>query len=222
MLIMIVRYHHNLKYYQHGENPAVLFLSGMHGDESESVLLLNRYLKTELTNLPDFAYIPRVSPTAVLQKTRQNAQGHDINRYFLQKEDDQEAQNVIEVLSPYDFRRVIDIHEDPDRLAAFYLYDTGVMDEDELMRYRALVHTTGARLYTGVDDMEDQTLGYHVEKGYISMPASSIDKRSGFFVQWAHKQFPSSRGFTLEVPGKAKTALKARIIESLVPFLLHV
>ena len=43
------------------------------------------------------------------------------------------------------------------------------MSEGRLERYRACVTTTGARLYTGVDDVDDEHLMLQVEKGYVSL-----------------------------------------------------
>lgn len=210
-----------ITYYTHGTNPSILFLSGMHGDEAQSARLMRAYLRNESENMPDFVYIPEVSPSAVKAGTRKNGYDHDINRFFLRTDEDPEVNTVTGILMRFTPKRIIDIHEDPERTSAFYLYDTGHMDAEELERMRALVHTTGARLYTGIDDIEDQTLGHHVDQGYISLPARIIDERSGFFVQWADEQFPETRHFGLEIPGKAGEALKTNIIESLVPFLIH-
>ena len=43
------------------------------------------------------------------------------------------------------------------------------MSEGQLERYRACVTTTGARLSTGVDDVDDEHLMLQVEKGYVSL-----------------------------------------------------
>jgi len=214
--------HKNHVYYRCGDQPSALFLSGMHGDESESVSLTEQVIRGMTDSTPDFLYIPRVSPSAVAAKSRKNVHGHDINRQFTDDTADTEAASVMHILKGNRFTRIIDVHEDPDRSQAFYLYDSKVMKPENLDRYRALVHTTGAKLYTGVDDMEDKRLGFTVDRGYISMPPASVDQHSGFLILWTAKHGIADRGFTLEIPGKAPTKLKQLLISALLPFLLYV
>lgn len=214
------RTHDSLEYYLHGEIPRVLLLSGMHGDEYESGQLLEAYLGEHYQALPSFLYIPRVSPSAVAAKTRKNKYGHDINRQFLPSPGDPEAKDVMSVLASYRFDVCIDIHEDPDRTLGFYLYDTDQMTDEELEHYRTSVHTTGARLYTGVDDVDDENLNLSVEKGYVSLGFEKVRAVSGFSSRWLYEESLSKRSFTLEIPGKAPRHLKQQLIRTVISFLL--
>ncbi len=208
-------------YFLSGPNPSVLFLSGMHGDEFGSGKILQAFLNTRAED-PHFLYIPKVSPSAIAQGTRANAQGHDINRQFRFGTEDAEAKSIMSIVSPYRFRIVIDIHEDPDRTQAFYVYDNARMTPQELALYRDAIHQTDARLYTGIDDLEDENLGCHVDRGYYSFRTDwdvDTDKDAGFFSKWAVTQGIAARVFTVEIPGKAPDSLKRQLIDAVVPFL---
>lgn len=214
------RTHDALEYFLHGEAPRVLLLSGMHGDEYESGALLERYLIEHADNLPDFLYIPQVSPSAVAAKTRKNAYGNDINRQFMPATQDPEARSVMDIVSPYQFTLCVDIHEDPDRTLGFYLYDTDQMSDGQLERYRTCLTTTGARLYTGVDDIDDEHLMLQVEKGYVSLGFERSGVTSGFSSRWLFEAGICKRTFTVEIPGKAAKVLKDAVIHTITEYLL--
>jgi len=217
---MDTRAHTSLEYYVHGASPGILLFSGMHGDEYEAGALLLAYLKQNNAVLPDFLYIPKISPSAVAAKTRKNKYGHDINRQFVEQTTDPEAQTVMSLLNPFHFDLCIDVHEDPDRTMGFYLYDSEHMSESELQAYRDAVHTTDARLYTGVDDMDDEHLNLYVEKGYVSLGYDQSVETAGFSSRWLYEKNICKRTFTLEVPGKAPTELKKSLIRVVVSLLL--
>lgn len=212
--------HDSLRYFLHGDIPRVLLFSGMHGDEYESGRLLEAYLSENYQSLPSLLYIPRISPSAVAAGTRRNKYGNDINRQFLASTSDPEAKAVMSLLSAFHFDVCIDVHEDPDRTLGFYLYDTEQMNDEELINYRAAVHTTGARLYTGVDDVDDENLNLTVEKGYVSLGFEKTQEVSGFSSRWLYDQSISRRSFTLEIPGRGPTLLKKSLIHTVISFLL--
>lgn len=203
-------------------SPRVLLFSGMHGDEYESGALLERYLIEHAEWLPDFLYIPQISPSAVAAKTRKNTYGNDINRQFLPTTQDPEARSVMDIVSPHQFTLCIDIHEDPDRTLGFYLYDTDQMSEEELKNYRDYVTATGARLYTGVDDVDDEHLMLQVKKGYVSLGFERSGVTSGFSSRWLFEAGICKRAFTVEIPGKAPTALKDAVIRTITTYLFTV
>ncbi len=209
-----------LEYFLHGDTPRVLFLSGMHGDECESGQVLERYLQSQESGLPPFLYIPKVSPTAVAARRRVNALGNDVNRQFLPTSSDPEALAVMKLVSKHSFHVVIDLHEDPDRTSAFYLYDSGRMSDAQLHELRDNIHTSGARLYTGVDDMGDEHLRRHIERGYISLPQEEVSQESGFSSIWMMQKGIVERAFTLEIPGRASPQLKQALVALLIPFLV--
>jgi len=201
--------------------PVVLLLSGMHGDEYEAGNLLEAYVREHQDELLPFLYIPKVSPTAVAQATRKNRFGNDINRQFLEATRDPEAERMMRLLKRYVFRIAIDLHEDPDRTQAFYLYDSGLMSPDQLGIYRGIVNQTGARLYTGIDDIDDEHLKRHIDRGYISLPPNEFPASSGFSSVWMLQQGVVRRAFTLEIPGKAPPELKRSLLGYLIPFLVR-
>ncbi len=212
--------HGSLEYFLHGKVPRVLLFSGMHGDEYESGRLLEEYLKENYQTLPHFLYVPQVSPSAVASSTRKNKYGNDINRQFLPTTSDPEAKAVMSLLSAFHFDVCIDVHEDPDRTLGFYLYDTEHMNDGELANYRAAVHATGARLYTGVDDVDDENLNLNVEKGYVSLGFEKTQQVSGFSSRWLYDKSISRRSFTLEIPGRGSLLLKRSLLHTVISFLL--
>lgn len=199
-------------------------MSGMHGDEAQSSPLLVRYLLMHEKELPPFLCIPVVSPTATAMGTRINGQGHDINRQFYTGTKDEEASTMMELIKPYKFRVVIDLHEDPDRTSSFYLYDSGRMTEGELSDYRSLVQQTPAKLYTGIDDVVDKELGCEIDKGYYAFSMEwlqNIHEDAGFSSKWIIRNGIAPRVFTLEIPGRASLEVKDALIGSIVPFLVQ-
>jgi len=214
------RTHDSLEYYIHGGSPKILLLSGMHGDEYESGRLLQLFVEANYQKLPDFLYVPQVSPSAVSARTRKNTSGNDINRQFIDSTTDPEARMVMSLLQQFTFELCLDIHEDPDRTMGFYLYDSDQMTDEELATFRAIVHPTGARLFTGIDDVDDEHLKLSVEKGYVSLGFEKSGPVSGFSSRWLYEKNRCKRSFTLEIPGKGTTELKTKLIHSVVSFLL--
>lgn len=209
-----------IDYFTHGTNPSILFLSGMHGDEYESGSMLESWLSKTYATLPPFLYIPKVSPSAVQRGTRRNSENHDVNRKFLDSTNDREVADVMKILVGNTFTVCVDIHEDPDRTQAFYIYDSARMNESELVAYRDIVHKTPFTLYTGIDDIDDEHLQRHIEKGYVSLEPTDAELSAGFASVWMMKQGISKRAFTIEIPGKASPENKATLVERVLPFLL--
>lgn len=208
-------------YYIHGNHPRILLFSGMHGNEYESGKILTKYLTKHASTLPDFVYIPEVSPSAVAAGTRKNSYDHDINRQFTHHTDDPEALSIMTIVQPYIFNLCIDIHEDPDRTMSCYIYDTAHMTSAELEAYRSCIQTTKARLYTGVDDIDDEHLMLQVDKGYVSLGYDASSETAGFSSRWLYEKGIAKRTFTVEIPGKAPASLKDSIIRVLTPYLLN-
>ncbi len=203
-----------------GEHPSVLLLSGMHGDEFETIPLVSSYVLSHIADFPNFLYIPQVSPSAVEQKTRENVYGNDINRAFIPHTRDSEALVVMNTLMRHAFTISLDFHEDSAHEDAFYFYDTGEMKGDALKQFKKAILTTGVTLYSGVDDPEDPHLGCLVEDGYISKGHEKDSHESGFLTKWmAHKGIVD-RAFTFEVPGKATIAHKEQIISAVFSYFM--
>jgi hypothetical protein len=210
----------NTSYFQKGESPKLLVLSGMHGDEHEVIQPVHTYVEVHVKDLPDFLFIPQVSPSAVAQKTRRNATNQDINRAFTEPTTDSEAAAIMNIVHPYQFDLCIDFHEDPDRTKGCYVYDSEKFGEKELTQLRKAIVSSGASLYTGIDDPADAHLGWHVRDGYVSMPLSQIPPGAGFSGHWFLSQGIVKRAFTVEVPGQAPMVLKRKLVIALFEALL--
>ncbi len=210
-----------IPYIQKGNDPKLLLISGMHGDEFGSIDLLQAYLQENNDKLPDYLYIPEFSPSAVHNKTRKNFKGVDINRSFFKNSDDQEVQDNISLLSNRHFDLCLDFHEDTSFSKEFYLYDSGQMDVHDQEVLRQAILDCGALSYVGVDDLDDPTLRYHVSAGYTSTPLATLDEKSGFFWTWGLKNKIIKRIFDIECPTKGDRELKKRLISMSFGFLLR-
>lgn len=191
-------------------NPKLLLLSGMHGDEFEVIECVKNSISEN--NLKDYLYIPEVSPSAVSRRTRRNAANHDVNRQFFDPPKDEEVSALMEKVRPYHFDLCLNFHEDPDLAQTFYLYDSGLMDPDQLLKLRSSIVEAGAGLHTGADDPLDADLGLHVEKGYISTPYDTLPQNAGFSWVWFHKNGITKRDVDIEIPGRAPMDLKQKLV----------
>jgi predicted deacylase len=209
-----------LSFLQKGTSPQVLVLSGMHGDEHAVVPIVQHYIETHFDVLPDFVYLPTVSPSAYTAKTRMNMYGHDINREFKKTSTDPEARMCMEFLRQFTFERSLDFHEDTGRESSFYFYDTGEFSETSLTHIRKSVLTTGATLHHGIDDPDDPTLGCQVLEGYVPKSSFSDIEDFGFSTTWMVKNNITRRAFTFEIPGKTHESLKSALIEQIYTLFL--
>ncbi len=211
--------HGGFTYYLSDPHPSALIISGMHGDEFESGKLLEELFTARVFPLPSYLFIPQISPSAVSSHTRLNGQQHDINRQFRKDTDDEEAKAVMELLAPFRFRSVVDVHEDPDRTNELYLYDTKQMTHVERAAYEDSARQTGVGLYTGIDDENDPTLQSYIKDGYLLFDPERVSADSGFLSIWMARLGIAKRVFTLEIPGKAPKNLKRMILTLLLPYL---
>ncbi len=204
-----------LDYWQKGEKPTVLILSGMHGDEFGVIEVVRNYLVANANILPNFLYIPAVSPSAVRLRTRVNERGLDLNRSFKDSIVDHEIDAIKKLLMPHRFQLCLDFHEDLEQVNEFYMYDSAKLPADNLEKLRDNLLITGVELYSGPDDPHDSTLSNHIERGYLSLPFSEHKGESGFFGTWANRAGIIEREVTLEVPGQVAGELKSKLVEVL-------
>lgn len=174
----------NINFLQKGTNPTLLLMSGTHGDEYEVIEPLKKIINKYSEKLPDFIFIPEVSPTAVKLKTRRNESGHDTNRKFFDGTDDVEAKTVMNIVTKFNFRLGVSFHEDWE-YDSFYLYDSEKMDSKMLNNFKTHIKEKNIGLYSGVDDSRDVTLGSIVHDGYITIPPESEKIIQGDFWDWA-------------------------------------
>ncbi|MEI7578442.1 MAG: succinylglutamate desuccinylase/aspartoacylase family protein [bacterium] len=157
--------------YTNSENPELLIISGMHGDEFSIINDLRDFLKENIDKLPPCLFIPEASPTAVKAQTRKNSNENDLNRSFSENTDDLEASRIIKQLNNYHFNNVFSFHEDLES-DAFYFYTSQRISSKILDEFRNDLINHDISLFSGIDDQNDPTLSNVVKDGYIYEPFS--------------------------------------------------
>ncbi len=186
-----------IPYTVNGKNPKLLIATGTHGDEFHVIPMVAEVIKELHRELPDFLYIPEVSPTAVVARSRINGFGNDINRNFGLL-DDPEADLLKQILHKLSGAVGISFHQDFE-FPQFYVYDTSQMGESDLSELRNKVRALGVPLYSGIDQIEDTALGNEVVDGYVGN-IGRPSKLGGFIEDWAMHYGYLSRFFTFEIP----------------------
>lgn len=105
--------------------PTILLTAGMHGDEPAGVEAALKWMESEEWRSwqVNWLVLPCVNPSGWTHNRRTNAEGQDINRYFLHSDLCPEAGLVREVLGQQRFLRAMDLHEDSDS-DGYYLCET--------------------------------------------------------------------------------------------------
>jgi hypothetical protein len=205
-----------INYYVQGKSPELLLVSGIHGDEYgviDSAIMVLSKLQSEM---PEFLYIPEISPTAVKAKTRCNCNGVDINRSFKDGATEVEAKIVMDFLKDRKFNTFISFHEDPEH-SGFYFYDSGNMENDEcLPRLRNNVKNLGVELLNGVDDPHDEHLGVEFVDGYKANRTSGDGGPNCAFGPWLVSRGIVDRIYCMEVPGMLDPDLKDKLVEKIL------
>lgn len=200
-----------VRYFTSGTNPKLLLSSGVHGDESGVIVSVRKMVDKCLHHLPDFVFIPVVSPSAVTLGTRKNGQGVDLNRSFIPNTIVDEALAAQKIVANNHFDLHIDFHEDPHSLG-FYVYDYRVgngLPSKDVLSLLSGVRDLGVCLYSGIDD-DDEALKNKVVGGYC---APSLNIRDGSFDNWARKSGVVKRSLAIEIPGRLPQGKKDRIVE---------
>lgn len=209
-----------ISYYKKGAHPRWLLFSGTHGDEAGVIASVRAYLGAREKELPDFVWVPEVSPSAVRLGTRRNERGLDINRVFTMDTDEPEVTANRMIVDGKTFDLFVDFHEDP-TTDAFYLYDS--LDARGEKSFDAMyqeVQSLGVPLYRGVDDEE---LGLQVENGYVV--CSNYDaapEKGDVYTSWKYlkdRAIVKWRLLTVEVPGKASRETKDKIVALVFEYL---
>ncbi|OGK14164.1 hypothetical protein A3C98_00335 [Candidatus Roizmanbacteria bacterium RIFCSPHIGHO2_02_FULL_37_15] len=224
-LILKKRKAGTIYYYQKGASPVLLLLSGTHGDEFGVINPLKQVINKYLSKLPDFIFIPEVSPSAVKKRTRRNGFKNDVNRNFFEKTKDIEAKANMEIVARYKFKLGLTFHEDP-QLDSFYLYDSEIMSSKLLHTFKAHIKEQNIGLYSGIDDANDVSLGNVLDDGYITVPAHAKKIIHGDFWDWSLLNGYVKRLLCPEIPGKLglknKTFLVDLIFKDLIFPLLNI
>jgi len=201
----------SVEYFVQGHAPKLLIHSGTHGDEFESIPLILKFIKDNIKRLPDFVLVPKVSPSALKLKTRENERGIDINRSFNNKATDPETIANMKIASLYSYETCVSFHEDPG-VNYFYIYDSGTIDEKALSTLRKEIRNMGIALLTGLDDPTDPALGFKFEKGYRRFPNKHGDINDGTFWGWAMEKGKIKNMIIPEIPGATSKSNKEKII----------
>lgn len=208
-----------IDYFLHGEKPKVLISSGTHGDEPDLIFSVRRAVDKYVDQLPDFLYIPQVSPSAIALGTRKNSDGLDANRAFFPGTTCEETLTIEKILEHQTFDIHVDFHED-EWIPDFYIYDCRVgntKQSDDIIGLLSDVSALGVGLFEGIDDLDNPNLGNIVKDGYCSPDVTRYDPS---FDGWTRKQAIAKRTIVPEVPGKASQELKDKIVEVIFKNLL--
>lgn len=198
--------HQTIQYFKYGADPKVAFLAGTHGDEHEVIGIATKIISEHKDCLPDFIFIPEVSPSAVKAKSRMNRWGRDVNRNFHDKTEDPEARANMEILKKHDIDICISFHEDPDLERGFYFYDSQKMMDKKLKRLRTAMKENGVELYSGIDDPD---LELEIKDGYWH--ADESYEPGNALIDWVVNEGTANRVIEVEIPGKASLNRKRKI-----------
>jgi hypothetical protein len=205
-----------LGYWHNGNMPRLLIHSGTHGDEYEVVDLVSKYIEAHANELPDFLYVPQVSPSAILLRTRNNLRGDDLNRIFMKGSEDQEVKTNMKLLSGKRFELFVTFHEDPVE-ERFYIYDCGLgeksLTQEILNNLLVKVEGLGVELLNGVDDPDDPRLGFEFVGGYRYFDCNDISEDSGMIEYWLLNRQIVTICWCVEVPGLLPVEKKREIVE---------
>jgi len=211
-----------LRYFQKGERPVWLIHTGTHGDELAVIGLVREYLSANEKKLPDFIWVPEVSPSAVRSGTRNNEHGLNLNRVFFEHPGEPEARANLELIKAHVFRSFITIHEDL-TTDKFYMYEHD--DNSGVPALRKLfseVAALGVGFYEGLDD-DDPALCNLIRQGYFSCrwqerpptgPDGTFEGYMGF-----HRA-AGGKIITAEVPGLLPDDIRRAIVSLLFRYLL--
>ena len=210
-----------IKFWQKGNNPEVLIHTGTHGDEWRVIEPTTEYILANADSLPDFIYVPEVSPSAVASKTRVNGNNLDLNRNFFDHSSDEEIKANLEILNSHDFTKTLSIHEDIG-YKEFYLYDSGVIKKEEWQEFILKLKEIDIDVLNGLDDPEDPVLGTVFKDGYFSTSHLDLSKSNfGTLSEYLAINKDQARYFTIEVPTQSTSQQKKLLIELIFPALLY-
>lgn len=213
-----------LRYYTHGNNPRLLVHSGTHGNERGVISSVERYLTSHAEAMPEFIFVPEVSPSAVAKRTRKNAAGRDVNRMFTDVSPDLEVRANQAIIHNHWFDLFLSFHEDPERTNEWYLFDTNdYADSASIRDLFAAATDAGITPYSGPDGTIDGTV--LIRNGYFSeqWPGGGFtrERLSGQAPIYAVRKGIAKRGLTLEIPGLAPQDVKDKLVAIIFEHLLR-
>lgn len=203
-----------MQQYIKGSSPKLILHSGTHGDECEIIESVKKAVTKFEDKLPDFVFVPEVSPSAVKSRTRTNARGVDINREFYADSADLEVKSNMEIFQKYPAPLLVSFHEDAELAKDLYIYDCGSLKGTELIKsYLRSLPSLGVFPYNGVDDRDDPSLGSEFKDGYRFFPVLARGKDDGMIPTWVLARELVEKVVVIEIPGKAKRGIKDDLVD---------
>lgn len=196
----------------------ILLLSGIHGDEYGVISSIQKYFKTHKRNLPSYLYIPEVSLSAVLYKTRNNINNIDLNRSFFDDSTDEEIIALKNKIKGMKFSTVFTFHEDCDRKHEFYMYSSHNINLQILLNLKKQLNAINISLFNGIDDPTDPVLNNQIHNGLLVSPIEKEGK--GTLWPWLQKNNDVNYCVDFEIPMKASQLKKDMLIEILFKFII--
>lgn len=209
------------EYFEKGTNPKLLIHSGTHGDEFEVIQFVKEAVEKYEDRLPDFIFVPVVSPSAVSMKTRSNNNGKDLNRIFFSDSKDFEVIENIKIIKNHKFDFCITFHEDPEYFD-YYIYDEGTNLEEskKVLANNQNIKNLGINLLNGVDDPSDPDLGSVFVDGYKKFVVSETENTTGMLTSYLITEGITKRILAPEIPGKLNLKQKEMIVDQIFRDLL--
>jgi hypothetical protein len=201
-------------YFVSGENPRLMMHTGTHGDEYSVIEIVKNAIEKYKNRLPDFIFVPEVSPSAVANKMRVNWASRDMNRSFFAHLDDPEVKANIEVLKNRHFDLFVSFHEDHEFENEYYVYDVG-RDRKEnvlVLKHNQVLRESGIRLLNRVDAPEDPNLGFMFVDGYKKFEHKN-DTDHGI-AGWIMDTKIAEEYLMPEIPMKADIKTKEMIVDT--------
>ena len=205
----------DFEYYIKGQNPKLLIHSGTHGDEYEVIDFVRKAVEKYENLLPDFLFVPVVSPSAVGARKRFNGNGKDLNRVFFSDSTEVEVQENIKILDGHNFDLVVSFHEDPET-HDYYIYDEGQRGDisQKVLNHIKLLEKNSITLLNGFDDPNDPHLGHEFKDGYLKFDHSFVNEPDGTVTLWVYTEKKTKGILVPEIPGKETLNKKEFIVDS--------
>lgn len=209
-----------IEYYQHGDNPKLLIHSGLHGDEYSVIPIVQEMIEKYLPQLPEFIFVPVVSPSANSMKQRANAEGIDINRSFLEDSKNGEVLANQEIVRSHHFNLLVSFHEDVE-FDGFYMYDSCYPEyREDILSFCDYLAQENIKLFSGRDDPDDPIHNKLVVNGHVLWGIEYDKPLNGTFDDWAIKNKIVERLLMPETPTIFSVEDKTKVIESIFQKLI--
>ncbi|HLD92433.1 MAG TPA: succinylglutamate desuccinylase/aspartoacylase family protein [Patescibacteria group bacterium] len=211
----------DFEYFVKGDNPTLLIHSGTHGDEYGVIDIVRKCVEKYEGRLPDFVFVPVVSPSAVKAKIRVNSNGFDLNRIFFSDSKEIEVIENIKALDGYKFNLMVSFHEDP-VYEEYYVYESSFEsgESEKIKNLNQKLKGLGIKLLNGVDDPDDPSLGFEFVEGYRKFVVDKNNKSDGYITHWALINAGVKTAFSVETPSKLSLEKKELIVDTFFKDLL--